>query len=81
MGPTSENSTVDPPIHRTGDVTVPTFGASLGLSYSIDRVKIGAGYRWDRYQDAIDGGFEEAKRYDRDIHGPYFKLAIGFGGG
>ena len=61
-------------------MTVPLAGASLGLSYDIDRVKIGAGYRFERYFDAIDGGIDEAKQYDRDIHGPYFKLSVGFGG-
>ena len=61
-------------------VQVPTVGASLGLSYTLDRLKVGAGYRWERYFDVIDGGIEERKTYDRTIDGPYFKLAVGFGG-
>ena len=65
---------------REEDVTVPTFGASLGVSYRIDRFAIGAGYRWERYQDAIDGGYAETQEEDRTIDGPYFKVSLGFGG-
>ena len=78
--PASETSFTAPPISRSDRVTVPLVGVSLGLSYDIDRIKIGAGYRFERYFDAIDGGIDEAKQYDRDIQGPYFKLSIGFGG-
>ncbi|HEX5776399.1 MAG TPA: Lpg1974 family pore-forming outer membrane protein, partial [Caulobacteraceae bacterium] len=65
---------------RSESVTVPTYGASLGLSYKIGGFKIGTGYRWERYDDAIDGGFMEAEDADRTIDGPYFKIAVGFGG-
>ncbi len=67
-------------IPRSDSTTVPVAGASLGLSYNIDRVQIGAGYRWERYFDALDVGYDEAKDGDRTIDGPYFKLSIGFGG-
>ena len=66
--------------HRTEDDTVSNVALSLGLSYSIDRVKVSTGYSYDRFFDVIDGGYEETKDYDRTIHGPYLKLAIGFGG-
>ena len=65
---------------RKEDVTVATVGAALGLSYSIDRLRIGAGYRWERYFDVLDGGYADHKTFDRTIDGPYFKLSIGFGG-
>ena len=65
---------------RSGSATVPTLSAGLGLSYSIDRVSIGAGYRWERYFDVLDGGALERRREDRTIDGPYFKLSVGFGG-
>jgi opacity protein-like surface antigen len=65
---------------RSTSVTIPTLGVALGLSYAIDRIKVGAGYRWERYFDAIDGGIAEHKSYDRTIDGPYFKIAVGFGG-
>ena len=80
-GTPAEEIINDPPaIQRSDDVNVPVLGASLGFSYSIDRVKIGAGYRFDRFFDAMDGGIDEARQYDRDIHGPYLKFSVGFGG-
>ena len=51
---------------RSKSVTVPTANLSLGLAYEVDRFKVGAGYRWERYFNAIDG--------------PYFKLSVGLGG-
>jgi iron complex outermembrane receptor protein len=68
------------PRRRTGDSTVPTLSLSLGLSYAIDRVKVSTGYSYDRFFDAIDGGWEDAQTFDRTIHGPYLKLSLGFGG-
>ncbi len=65
---------------RSNSVSAPMLDLSLGLSYEVQRVKIGAGYRWERYLDAIDGGYAEAKDQDLTIDGPYLKLAIGFGG-
>ena len=65
---------------RSKSVTVPTANLSLGLAYEVDRFKIDAGYRWERYFDAIDGGDRERKSFDRTIDGPYFKIAVGFGG-
>ena len=66
--------------NRSKSVTVPTANLSLGLAYEVDRFKIDAGYRWERYFDAIDGGDRERKSFDRTIDGPYFKIAVGFGG-
>ncbi|HEX5776573.1 MAG TPA: TonB-dependent receptor, partial [Caulobacteraceae bacterium] len=65
---------------RSEDVTVTTAGAALGLSYSIDRLRVGAGYRWERYFDVLDTGFEEKQDADRTIDGPYYTIAVGFGG-
>ena len=67
-------------IHRSRSVTVPLVDLSLGLSYEVQRMKVSAGYRWERYFDVLDGGYDEHKDVDRTIDGPYFKLAIGFGG-
>jgi len=67
-------------IRRSEDVTVPLLDLSLGLSYGVGRIKVGAGYRWERYFDVLDVGQDEAKDADRTIDGPYFKLAVGFGG-
>ena len=68
------------PRTRTNDVTVPNLSLGLGLSYTIDRVKVSTGYAYDRFFDVIDGGYKAAKDYDRTIHGPYLKLSLGFGG-
>ena len=65
---------------RSESVVVPNLALSLGLSYEVDRFKVSGGYRWERYFDAIDGGADERKTYDRAIDGPYFKIAVGFGG-
>ncbi|HSK38696.1 MAG TPA: Lpg1974 family pore-forming outer membrane protein, partial [Arenibaculum sp.] len=65
---------------RSKDVTVPLLDLSLGLAYEVGRVKVGAGYRWARYFDVLDGGYDEHQDADRTIDGPYFKIAVGFGG-
>jgi outer membrane receptor protein involved in Fe transport len=65
---------------RRQDATIPTFGVSLGLSYAVGGFSLGAGYRWERYFDAIDGGYLEEETFDRTIDGPYFKVSVGFGG-
>jgi len=67
-------------IARSKNATVPVVDLSLGLSYEVGRIKVGTGYRWERYFDAIDGGFREEQKEDRTIDGPYFKIAVGFGG-
>ncbi|HEX6859578.1 MAG TPA: TonB-dependent receptor [Caulobacteraceae bacterium] len=66
-------------VTRSKSATVPVVDLSLGLSYDVGRVKVGTGYRWERYFDVLDGGFDEAKKTDRTIDGPYFKIAVGFG--
>jgi hypothetical protein len=65
---------------RTKSVSVPVLDLSLGLSYDIQRIKISTGYRWERYYKALDAGYTERKDYDRTFDGPYFKIAVGFGG-
>jgi len=67
-------------IHRTKSVSVPVIDLSLGLSYEIQRVKVSTGYHWERYFNVLDAGYTEHKSYDRTFDGPYFKLAVGFGG-
>jgi len=65
---------------RSNSVTVPVVDLSLGLAYDIGRVKLGTGYHWERYFNVLDGGVAERKKYDRTFDGPYFKIAVGFGG-
>jgi outer membrane receptor protein involved in Fe transport len=79
FNPYTTLATVDPD-PRSEDATVPMAAGSLGLSYKVGGFKVGAGYRWERYFDAIDGGYEEHRSEDRTIDGPYFKVSMGFGG-
>ena len=65
---------------RSKSVNVPVLDLSLGLSYEVGRIKAGAGYRWERYFNALDVGYLEHKNGDRTMDGPYFKIAFGFGG-
>jgi len=65
---------------RSKSVSVPVLDLSLGLSYEIQRVKVSTGYRWERYFDVLDVGYDEHKDADRTFDGPYFKIAVGFGG-
>jgi outer membrane receptor protein involved in Fe transport len=65
---------------RSTDVSVPVVDLSLGLAYEVGRVRVGAGYRWERYFDVLDVGDDEHEDADRTIDGPYFKIAVGFGG-
>ncbi len=67
-------------LHRSQSATVPLAAASVGLSYTVDRFNIDAGYRWERYFDVLDGGFTAESSYDRTIDGPYVKVSVGFGG-
>jgi len=67
-------------MERSKSVSVPVINLSLGVSYEIQRVKVGAGYRWDRYFNVLDVGYAEHKNVDRTMDGPYFKVAVGFGG-
>jgi len=65
---------------RSEHASVPTASGALGLSYQVKGFTVGAGYRWERYFDALDVGDAERKTADRTIDGPYFKIAVGFGG-
>ena len=67
-------------IRREKSISVPVVDLSLGLSYEIQRIKVGAGYRWERYFNVLDTGYDQAKKADRTIDGPYFKVSVGFGG-
>jgi len=74
------NPTPLPVEPRSKSVSVPVLDLSLGLAYEVGRFKAGAGYRWERYFNVLDVGYDEAKKADRTIDGPYFKVAVGFGG-
>ncbi|MGE5565218.1 MAG: TonB-dependent receptor domain-containing protein [Parcubacteria group bacterium] len=80
LPPARPMDVVDRKIARSNSASVPVLDLSLGLSYEIQRLKLSTGYRWERYFNAIDGGVQDHKSYDRTIDGPYFKIAVGFGG-
>jgi hypothetical protein len=65
---------------RKQNVTVPVVDLALGLSYEAGRIKLGTGYRWERYFNVLDAGFAEEKDFDRTLDGPYLKVSLGFGG-
>jgi len=69
-----------PVADRANSASVPVADLSLGLSYEVSRVKVSTGYRWERYFNVLDAGYAERKKYDRTFDGPYFKVAVGFGG-
>ena len=68
------------PAGRSKSVTAPLLDLSAGLAYETGRFKVDAGYRWERYFNVLDAGYAERKDVDRTIDGPYFKIAVGFGG-
>ncbi len=72
------NSTTD--ITRSKNVTVPNLGGYVALSARYRNAKISLGYRADEFFNAMDGGQDSAKKYDRGFYGPYLNLSIGFGG-
>jgi hypothetical protein len=65
---------------RNKSATVPVLDLSLGLSFETSGVKLSTGYRWERYFNVLDAGFQEHKSYDRTLDGPYVRLSLGFGG-
>jgi hypothetical protein len=67
-------------LHRSRRVTVPNLGGYIGGSFRYSNAKISFGYRADEFFNAMDGGQDSAKKYDRGFYGPYLNLSIGFGG-
>jgi hypothetical protein len=65
---------------REKTASVPSLQLNLGLSYAIDRFKLSTGYRVERYFDVLDTGLQQRQTSDRTTDGPYFKIAVGFGG-
>jgi hypothetical protein len=68
------------PINRSRHVAVPNLGGYIGASVQYTNSKISLGYRADTFFNAIDGGQETAKDYNRGFYGPYLNVSIGLGG-
>ncbi len=67
-------------ISRSRRVTVPNLGGYAGLSVRYNAAKISFGYRADKFFNAMDGGQDTVKKYDRGFYGPYLNVSIGLGG-
>jgi outer membrane receptor protein involved in Fe transport len=80
LTPVGEPTAFALPATRSRDATVPVVDLALGVAYEVGRVKLSTGYRWERYFDVLDVGYDEEQSADRTVDGPYFKLAVGFGG-
>ena len=63
---------------RSRRVTVPNLGGYIGASVIYTNSKVSLGYRADTFFNAIDGGQETAKSYNRGFYGPYLNVSLGF---
>jgi hypothetical protein len=59
---------------------VPNIGAFAGLSFRYAAAKVSFGYKADFFFNAMDGGIDTAKSYDRNFYGPFATISIGLGG-
>jgi hypothetical protein len=64
-------------IDRSRTVTVPNIGGYLGASMRYHNGKVSLGYRADTFFDAMDGGEQTAKSYNRGFYGPYLNVSLG----
>jgi len=58
-------------------VVVPNLGSHLGLSMLYRDAKVSFGYRADTFFNAMDGGQDTAKDYNRGFYGPYLNVSLG----
>jgi hypothetical protein len=69
-----------PPVKhdRSRSVVVPNIGGFAGLSYRYQNAKVSFGYRADMFFGAMDVGIDARRTADRDFHGPFARISIGF---
>lgn len=79
---THHSSYDHPPTHivRSRSVTVPNLGGSAGISFRFPNAKVSFGYRADVFFNAMDGGIDTHKDFDRSFHGPFATISLGLGG-
>ncbi len=65
---------------RARSVTVPNVGGFAGVMFSFTNFKASVGYRGDFFFDAMDTGFDSAKRSTIGFYGPFATVSVGFGG-
>jgi hypothetical protein len=63
---------------RSHRVTVPNVGGFAGMSLKFPNAKISLGYRADVFFNALDGGIDTRKTYDRAFYGPFASFSLGF---
>lgn len=64
---------------RSRNITVPNVGGMLGMSLKFPNAKISVGYRADVFFNAMDSGWDTAKKENRSFMGPYASISIGIG--
>ena len=64
-------------VNRSSMVSVPNIGGYIGASMKYRNGKVSLGYRADTFFNAIDGGEETAKSYNRGFYGPYLNVSLG----
>ncbi len=64
-------------VSRSRNVVVPNLGGYLGASARYRNAKINFGYRADFFFNAMDGGQETARDYNRSFYGPYLNVSLG----
>jgi len=65
---------------RSRSVIVPNIGGMAGFSIKFPNAKVSIGYRADIYFNAMDGGWDTAKKENRSFFGPFATISIGLGG-
>ena len=64
-------------ISRSHSVSVPNLGGYIGASMRYRNSKISFGYRADTFFNAMDGGQDTEKTYNRGFYGPYLNVSLG----
>ena len=65
--------------NRSGSVTVPNIGGSIGFSFKSGDAKVSFGYRADLFMNAMDTGIDTRKTSNLTFNGPYASISIGIG--
>ncbi len=64
---------------RSRNITVPNVGGMAGFSIKWPDAKISIGYRADIFFNAMDGGWDTAKKQNRSFMGPFATISFGLG--
>ncbi len=64
---------------RSRSVTVPNVGGMAGFSIKFPNAKVSIGYRADIFFNAMDSGWDTAKKQNRSFMGPFATISFGLG--